>query len=60
VGHQTAPAIVDFCGGAFFNIQQFTANELPYVFERFHLGVDTQEIAGSGLGAGIKKKAPGA
>jgi len=51
---------VDFCGGAFFNIQQFTANELPYVFERFHLGVDTQEIAGSGLGAGIKKKAPGA
>ncbi len=31
--------------------------DLPYVFDRFHRGVDTQEIRGSGLGLAIVKEA---
>jgi len=31
--------------------------DLPFVFERFHRGIDTQEIRGSGLGLAIVKEA---
>jgi len=31
--------------------------ELPYVFERFHRGVDTQSIPGTGLGLAIAREA---
>ena len=47
--------------GAVFMVQDsgrgITTEELPYIFNRFHRGVDTQSISGSGLGLAIAQEA---
>jgi signal transduction histidine kinase len=46
---------------AIFKVQDtgkgITPEELPFIFDRFHRGVDTQSIPGSGLGLAIAQEA---